>query len=251
MRIAGRMREDITTISYEIFKRSGFSIKFKVKTYQTDQNNNDRYYHSEYVYTVGNKRQAMVSLTPRGFIQFSCMYEGVNNNVYITQVFLRKFIRKSSKLVALLEAYESNEIDILSVDSSGTHINNNFPKNLKIIVGNRVMDIAVLYREDKNDVGVNINIDNTVTASLSILDFLDMYYKLSEINFTNMPLLLLSYIGSPELGVHEKDFREPKFLDVNYDELPPQYNAPIKSNNPFSSINGDARTLKPNKKINW
>ena len=83
------------------------------------------------------------------------------------------------------------------------------------------------------------------------LDFLDMYYKLSEINFTNMPLLLLSYIGSPELGVHEKDFREPKFLDVNYDELPPQYNAPIKSNNPFSSIDGDARTSKPNKKINW
>ena len=40
-----RIKEDITAISYELLRRTGLSVKFKVKTYYEGVNKQNMYYY--------------------------------------------------------------------------------------------------------------------------------------------------------------------------------------------------------------
>ena len=246
------MKEDITAITYDIFKRYAISIKFKIKTYYEDHNNQEVFYHSEYVFNSGNKRNANISITPKGYIQFDIRdSDGNKKSFFMSEVFKNKFVRKVSQLASLLDAYDSNEIDIIKVDSSGTHISSNFPKSVKVLMGKSSIDINTIMREEKNDVCVELIFDGYISAVVTILDFLDIYYKLKDFNFLNTSLLLLNYLGCPTLGKHETDFREIGIIDNAYSNM-----VIADSNRPnpmreLDSIKEPRQSVYTNKKINW
>ena len=121
-RISAR-KKDVKTLSLDIIKRNGLSIKFKTKLYYKGYSDNE-YYHKEYIYNQNKQMSINVNLNLNSFIQFNISNNDDNYKeiLIMTEVSRNKFIRKTSKLVGLIEAYESEDIDLLVVDSSGTHI---------------------------------------------------------------------------------------------------------------------------------
>ena len=215
--VIARMKEDYNAITFELFRRNGISAKFKVRLYNKDTNNNTYFYHNEYVYNCGRERNASISLSPSSYIQINY---GDKNIFYMLEVVKNRFVNKVSKLVSILEAYDNGDIDIVKTDSSGTHINNQCPNTEKITVGRNKMKCEIIIRPDYGDVGVNVYFEKDQFVELSLSDFLDFYYKLKNLDYSMMTLSLLNYLGHPQLGVHEKDFRETQFLDANYNKVP-------------------------------
>ena len=246
-----RMKEDISAINYEIFRRKNIIVKFRVKTYYETTNNNQssqlEYYHKEYVYNSNKRRMATMTITPKSYIQIDVINENEKNMFFMGEAMKNKFIKKLSKMVALLEAYDDHEIDIIAVDASGTHIKNGFPKSEKVIMGKSEIHILTCIREELCDVGVALKFDTAGTVILSIYDFLELYYKLKDLNYNSTAILLLTYLGSPELGKHETDFRQPGLFESDYEISTEHCDDPM---NDFSGIK-DNRTTTINKKINW
>lgn len=201
-----RVKEDITAISYELLRRNGFSAKFKVKTHYEGINKQSQYYYKSYVYNAGHKRQNSITFAPKSYIQFDFGIDDGKNVFFLSEIYKNRLIRKLDQLVQLLEAYDSGEIDIIKVDSSGTHISNKFPREIKFSLGNNTACFTTCIREDKIDVGVNIKF-NEMNATISLYDFLELMYKLKGINYMSMTMLILNHIGPPELGSNETDFR--------------------------------------------
>lgn len=244
-----RLRDDVSTISYDLFKRSTLAVKFKVKTSYLSKNNEEIYYHNEYVFNQNGKKRTTLSLAPRPYIQIEILGEENNKNiVYFPEAFKNRFVRKFTKLVALLEAYDSREIDIITIDSTGTHINNKFPKSESVIMGKSSIYIETCIREDKSDIGVFIKFDDYPGTVISLCDFLDLYYKLKDINYTSFAMMLLTYFGSPELGQHETDFRDTVYVDDTSIPMTSSYYDPMKE---FDSIKEIDTTRTNNKRIKW
>lgn len=243
-----RIKEDVTALSYELFKRKNFSIRFRVKTYSDTATGQSYYYHNEYVFTKNNKRNCVMSINPKSYIQIDIVND-IGNKVIImvSEMYKNKIVRKISKLVALLEAYDSNEIDIVTVDSSGTHINKNFPSKVSATMGRNKLDVEVIMKEESNDVMISLLFDDSVSTVLSIHDFIDIFYKLKDINYTYMSLQLLNYLGSPSIGSHEVDFRENKFLEEDAVPDGESYNRMMKDLDKIK----DPEKVTNTKKINW
>ena len=246
-----RMKEDITALTFEVFKKSGLTMKFKVKTYFDENwNTKDVFYHKEYVYSLNGKRGATIAITPKSYIQLDVLTDTSKNSFYMSEVLKSKFIRQTGKIVALLEAYDSEEIDIIKVDASGTHISKNFPNHVKIKLGKSIIEVSVVMREEKNDVGVSIKFDNSYGVVLAIYDFLDLFYRLKDFNYLSMTMQLINYLGCPTLGKHETDFREPGVLDAGYDDTPGG-SSPYNAMSPFSGISRQRKNVATSNKINW
>lgn len=246
-----RMKEDITALNLEVFKKFGFVVKFKVKTYFDEGlNSKDIFFHREYVYNLNKKRGATISITPKSYLQIDVTNETSRNSFFMSEVMKNKFIRQSTKIVALLEAYESEEIDIIKVDASGTHISKNFPNNIKVKMGKSIIDITVILREEKNDVGVSLVFDNSFGVILSLYEFLELFYKLRDFNYLNMSMHVINYLGCPTLGTHETDFRDPGVLDTDYDDVP-QNDVPDNPMKTFSEISQPRKIISTSNKINW
>lgn len=247
-----RITEDVTAITYDIFKRFGMTVRFKLKTYYEDHNSQSIYYHNEYVYNIGNKRQANVAISPKGYIQIDIKdAENKKMSFFMSDLLKNKFVKKVTQLATLLDAYESNEIDIVKVDSSGTHISSNFPKSVKITMGRSIINVDTVMRTEKNDVGVQLTFDNSISITLALLEFLDFYYKLRDFNYANVSLLLLTYLGSPELGKHEVDFREQGIIDTAYNESVIADSNRVNPMKELDSIKDPRQSVYTNKKINW
>lgn len=251
-----RRKEDFNAITYEIFKSGGINVKFKVKLYNentVNQTTQSEYYHKEYVFNGYNKsRQATISLSAKGYIQID-VYQGDDPKYmfFMGEVMKNKIVRKLTKFIALLEAYDDKEIDIITVDSSGTHINSKFPKSEKIILGKSEMKVLACIREEKCDVGIAIQFDDAKPVILPLFLFVELYYRLKDINFTQCTMALLNYIGSPELGQHETDFRQEGIFDKSYQSIPePRQKYEGKPMSELSEI-ADKNTLKNTKNISW
>lgn len=253
-----RRREDFNAITYEIIKKKNMCVKLKVKLYNEFTSTNgtivEDYYHKEYVYDKGKKRSATISISTKGYIQVDIMNYDTNKKelFFMSEAMKNKFIRKSSKIIAILEAYDDHEIDIVSTDSSGIHINGKIPSHEKVTMGRSEIDISLCVRDVYNDVGVSITFDNSFGTILHMNEFIELYHALKDLNFTQCSIALLGYIGTPELGSHEVDLRQPGILDLKYQEPIDLTNKYNKSNTmkELSDI-GDPQTLKSNTKISW
>lgn len=249
-----RRREDFNAITFELFRRKGISVKFKTKLYsENTQQQTEEYFHKEYVYSKGKKRSATITLSPKSYIQIDLTnYDaGRKELFFMSEAMKNKFIRKCSKLITILEAYDDHEIDIISVDSSGTHINSKVPGHTKVIMGRSEIDILLCIREDTSDVGVVLTFDQLQPIIISMHDAMELYHTLKDLNFTACTLGIISYLGSTELGSHETDFRQPGILDDQNREpmdIPNKYNSNTMS--AFSDIR-NPQILTSNNKINW
>lgn len=247
-------KKDVKTLSLDILKRNGLSVKFKTKLYNKGFNDQLTSYHQEYVYNQNKQISLNMNLNLNSFIQFSLSN---NDNNYkellmMTEVSRNKFIRKCSNLIGLIEAYESEDIDLITVDSSGTHIHSCFKKEsfVSIKINKKIVSLQALVREEQGDVGILILIDDS-SVILSIYDFLDMMYKIRSINFLNTALNLVTYFGAPELGENATDFRED--IPIRYDaeeELNISGGGRAKTNN-FDGLKSNTVDNKSNNKINW
>lgn len=252
-----RMKEDFNAITYEIFKRKGIVLKLKIKLYneyQTDSGLQEDYYHKEYIYNKGNKRSATISLSIKSYIQIDTFQnsESKKELFFMGEAMKNKFVRKLSKIVAILEAYDDKEIDIITVDSSGTHINGKLPKSEKIIMGRSIINVLLCVREEKCDVGVKLQFDNNSPVIISSDDFLELYHNLKNLNYTECAIGLLNYIGSPELGKYETDFRQPGIFETNFQDIPEtKQKKSINTMSEFSEIKDSQTLTKSNGKINW
>ena len=123
VQIAAR-KKDVKTLSLDIIKRNGLSVKFKTKLYHKGYNDLPEFYHQEYIYNQNKQMSINMNLNLNSFIQFNISNNDDNYKevLIMTEVSRNKFIRKTAKLVGLIEAYESEDIDLLKIDSSGTHI---------------------------------------------------------------------------------------------------------------------------------
>lgn len=211
-------KQDVKTLSLDILKRNGLSVKFKTKLYTKGFNDLPTSYHQEYVYNQNKQMSINMNLNLNSFIQFSFSNNDDNYKevLLMTEVSRNKFIRKSAKLVGLIEAYESEDIDLITVDAAGTHIPGCFQKEsvVDVKMNKKIISLRAIIREDQGDVGILISVDDS-SVILSVYDFLDMMYKLRSINFLETSLNLVTYFGSPELGENATDFRED--IPVRYD----------------------------------
>ena len=208
-----RVKEDVTALSYEILRRNGFSVKFKVKTHYEGVNKQDQYYYKSYLFNSGNNKRNSVTFSPKSYIQFDFGVDDGKNVFFLTEVYKNRLMRKLDQLVQLLEAYDSGEIDIIKVDSSGTHISNKFPREVKISLGSNTAVFTTCIREEKMDIGVNVKFNN-MSATIALYDFLELITKLKSLNYTMMTMLILNHIGAPELGSNETDFRPERITGV-------------------------------------
>ena len=208
-----RIKEDVTAISYELLRRNGFSVKFKVKTRYEGINKQDQYYYKSYLYNSGNKKRTSLTFSPKSYIQFDFGIDDGRNVFFLTEVYKNRLVRKLDQLLQLLEAYDCGEIDIIKVDSSGTHISNKFPREIKVSLGNNTAIITTCIREEKMDIGVNIRF-NDMSATIALYDFIELMTKLKDINYSMMGMLLLNHLGAPEFGTNETDFRPEKITGI-------------------------------------
>lgn len=246
-----RVKEDVNAIAYEILRRNGISVKFKVKLRYTTglQQNNEVYYYNPYSFNSKNKQNYSITLKPTSYVQIDFGTEGENNNIFfISENHKNKLIRKLDKQIALLNAYEDGDIDIIKVDQSGTHISNKFPVKEEVRLGVYKVSVNVLIREEKMDVGVQIGINNSY-AILTIHDFLDLMTKLAGLNYTNMTMHVLNFIGKPDnLEYNLVDFRPTKIIGTESRELA----APIAGNkSSISDLNINKGKSKTYNNIKW
>lgn len=255
VQIAAR-KKDVKTLSLDIIKRNGLSVKFKTKLYHKGYNDLPEFYHQEYIYNQNKQMSINMNLNLNSFIQFNISNNDDNYKevLIMTEVSRNKFIRKTAKLVGLIEAYESEDIDLLKVDSSGTHILSCFQNESKaeVKINKKIFYLQTIIREDVGDIGILLSIDEKEVV-LCVYDFLDLVYKLRSINFIETALNLITYFGSPDLGENATDFRE---------DVPIRYDAENEiilngggrsSTNNFNGLksNNTNNNNKTNNKINW
>ena len=243
-----RIKEDVTALSYELLRRNGLSVRFRVKTYYDTINKQNNYYYNEYIYNIGSKKRSSIVLCPRSYIQFDFGTDDGKNMFFLLEVHKNKFVRKLSQIIQLLEAYDCGEIDIIKVDSTGTHINSKFPKETKFSLGTNTAIVSVGIREEKMDIGVSIQF-NDMKATISIHDFLDLMTKLAGINYTYMSMMLLNHIGPPELGSHEYDFRPERITStVDRDT---EIDSVVSSNNSLKELQTNNSNTKSLTRPKW
>lgn len=244
-----RVKEDVNAISYELLRRNGLSVKFRVKTrYSSGLNNKETYYYTPYAFNTKNKKSYSINISPRSYIQFDFGTEGGTNIFFLSENHKNKFIRNVAKQVAMLNAYEDGKIDIIKVDQSGTHISNKYPVKEEMRLGVHVVSTVIVIRQDKMDIGVQINIDK-MSAVIAMNDFLDLITKLNSINYTSMTMSLLNYLGIPEdLEYNMVDFRPTKIVSNDR-----EFTAPIAgSKSPLSGLDINKQASKTyNKPMSW
>ena len=242
-----RVKEDVTALAYELLRRNGFSVKFKVKTHYEGINRQDQYYYKSYLYNSGNKKRTSITVSPKSYIQFDFGIDDGKNVFFLTEVYKNRLVRKLDQLVQLLEAYDSGEIDIIKVDSSGTHISNKFPREVKVSLGNNTAIFTTCIREEKMDIGVNVRF-NDMGATIALYDFLELITKIKDLNYSTMAMMLLNHIGAPELGSNETDFRPEKITGIeNRDK---EFNSFSSSRSPLDELKNKQPTNNYNKP-NW
>lgn len=250
IKIAPR-KKDVKTLSLDIIKKNGLSVKFKTKLYHKGFNDLDMYYHQEYIYNQNHQMSMNLNLNLNSFIQFTISNDNYKEDLVMTEVSRNKFIRKTNKFIGLVEAYDSEDIDLIQVDSSGTHIATCFKdmSHIELSLNKKILKLQVIIRDEIGDVGILISIDDN-NSILSIYDFLDMVYKLRSINFITTALNLVNYFGSPDLGENTTDFR--KDVPVNNDYYNVLSGGGSNTNNfdglKSNNINNNSKT---NNKINW
>ena len=257
IRIAAR-KSDVKTLSLDILKRNGLAVKFKTKLYSNGYNNLPTYYHQEYVYNQNKQMSINVNLNLNSFIQFSISNNEINYKelLLMTEVSRNKFIRKISSLVGLIEAHDAEDIDLIKVDSSGTHIMSCFSKESKVKVkmNKKIVVLQVVVRDEIGDIGISMDIDDS-NVVLSSYDFLDLVYKIKSINFLETALNLATYFGSPELGSNVTDFREdvPIRYDAEEEEEIHLYGGGRSKTGNFDGLKGEKPNNNNNKitKIQW
>lgn len=248
----GPRKQDVKTLSLDIIKRNGLTVKFKVKLFNKGFNDIETLYHQEYVYNQNKQMNINVNVNLNPFIQFSISDDNYKEILIMTEVSRLKFMRKSSKLIGLIEAYESDDIDIISVDASGTHIMSCFrnESSCEIKMNKKIVKISAVMREDTGDVGILFSIENS-SVVLSVYDFLDMIYKIRSINFLDMGVKLISYLGMPELGENITDFRNDVSIRYDAEEELNIYGGGKGNTGDFDGLKSDSSNKKVNTKLFW
>lgn len=251
-----RQKEDYNAITFDLFKTKGLSFKLKTKIYNEHQlmdgTTIESFFHKEYVYNKGKTRASTIALTTKSYIQVDVFDSGANtkNLFFMNEALLNKFIRKNSNIVMLLEAADDNEIELVSVDASGTHINNKLPKSASTIMGRSKILSEICIMEDKCSVGVQLQFDTFEPVTIPSYIFLELYYTIKDINFTSCGIALLTYLGTAQLGTHEQDFRESGVVEKQNIDIAPVQKFTGTTMSEFNSIK-NSTTLKPISKINW
>ena len=210
-----RIKEDITAISYEILRRNGISVKFKVKTYSEFLNSRSQYYYTTYVYNSKNNKKYSININPISYIQFDFGSDDGKAVFFLSEVYKNRFVRKLAPLVKILDDYDNGDIDIIQIDKTGTHIDSRIkPINIKLGINSVVAEIII--REDKIDIGVSLTI-NSMNAILSMNDFIDLISKINSINYIELSLLLLNHVGPSDPWSNMIDFRPTKIMDNSRD----------------------------------
>lgn len=214
-----RIKEHVNAISYELLRRNGISVKFRVKTYHEGMNNKEMYYYTPYSFNSKNQKRYSINLTPRSYVQFDFGTEGENNIFFLSENYKNKLMRKLNPMLTMLLAYDDGEIDIVKVDQSGTHIDKKYPISIMVKLGVNTFQADVIIRPEKLDIGVQITI-NKMTAIIAMNDFFDLCTKLAGLNYTNMTMLILNYLGHPDdLEYNLVDFRPTKIITNESKEL--------------------------------
>ena len=193
-------RRGVKSLDLELLRRKGLVIKYRVKTTNKDQNGNESFIHKNIVY---GKDKANISLNfERMFIEIDISDESRKCTLLINEVARVRLLQKLNNLIGLVEAYYGEDIDVLVTGMYGTQINpklkdvsnvsfkigrNNEGKKSNLVVG-------LVYLEEIGDVKVALNIDG-IDAVISLYDFLDLVYKIKNLNFQATAIAMLNYIG--------------------------------------------------------
>lgn len=252
-----RQKEDYNAITYELFKTKNLSFKFKTKIYNEfqamDGSITESFFHKEYVYNKGKKRKGTIALSTKSYIQIDIFNpdSSTKDLFFMSESMMNKFVRKNKNIVTILEAYDDHEIEIISIDSSGTHISNNVPKTVSTVMGRGCILTTICIMEDKSSVGVEIQFDSFNPVIIPAYLFLELYYTLSNINFTSCGISLLTYLGTANLGTHEQDFRESGFIEKTETTPSPVQKFTGSTMSDFNNIK-NPQTLKPStNKLVW
>lgn len=243
-----RIKEDINAISYEILRRNGISVKFRVKAHYEGLNGKEIYYYTPYVFNSKNQKRYSINLAPRSYVQFDFGTEGENNIFFLSENYKNKLMRNLNQMLTMLLAYDDGQIDIVKVDQTGTHLDKKYPISSTVKMGVNTFRTDVVIRPEKLDIGVQITI-NKMSAVIGIQDFFDLCTKLAGLNYMNMTMLLLNYLGSPDnLEYNIVDFRPTRIISNDSKEL----HNPIASNNStFKGLESIKPQTKTYNRMNW
>lgn len=215
----------IDSASLCLLNRKGLNITFKVKTSNQGTDNNNEYYYKTFEYDRNNDTRMSVQLELKPFIEFK--FTGLQKYSCIVNPHHKtKLITKLAPMIATLELYNSNEIDIIT--SKGDIDSKNYPTSCKVKLGKNIMNFDVIFRDERGDVGVKIDA-NGFAAVISIWDFVNVFTTISEIRYTDLAISLLSHVGSPRIGTNVIKFGQ-SAGGYNYNSM-----------NSFNRTNNDTR----------
>lgn len=188
MRIVNRV-DKLRILSYSILRRKQYKIDFKVKLYSGE--NGEYYYHNEYNYNLKNNTEGVVlKLSPSSAIYISD--NETSDSIILSETCKNRFIRKSNKLIQILDAYDDGEIDIITVDSSGTHISNKINKIIEFNSVSGKIKCEIFFNEENASPMVNIK-SNNVNIIMTIKDFILFFNSIKDISYSMMTIGLIDY----------------------------------------------------------
>lgn len=219
-------------------------MKYSCKLFKENSDATSTYFHKEYMYRSKRaKEDISIILAPYGWLILEIMNDAnEKDSVLLTEILARIVMRKSSKFTAMIESYEVGEFDIF--DSSTGRLRAGIPGDVDVSYGKVNMKFGITII-DTGFVGIKITINNKMNIDLSISDWLEIMYKLKDIDFAQMNMAAINYIGSPEVGdKHLVDLR--KTYDVYDDNIDDMYEIDVtQTKRPPESNSAAAILAKP------
>jgi hypothetical protein len=196
IRIKSR-KSQISTIGLDLFSRNHLKIAFKCKLYKEDMNKKHVYFHNEYKFK-SNRATDDISLTlnPNSFIVFTGTdNEKVKHTLILNETYKHIFTSTIGVLAKRLISYLSGNDSALfnngkliaSPDLTGV-----------IKLSGKSFAYETIVRESTSDLGVRVILNNDFITEITILDFCEMFFKISSLNFNQTTMSLINYLGMPE-----------------------------------------------------
>lgn len=252
MRISGNV-EDVTDISYDIYRKGKFSIKFKVKVYSENQMDptSKYYYYNEFV----NQSAYIMNISINPYLQITLGDSG-RGVLFLNEVLKNRYIRKLSKIASCLEAYDSEDIDILVVNQNGTQISNKYDISASFKLGAYNVSANIIFDDTYSRVMVLMEY-NKSPILMTMTEFMRIYIQLAQLSYMNMGMQLVNFLGRPDtIGSHKIDYRYDMYTPV--DESPDEVSSStgaksIDQSNGLESIAENRYAINNNttNKVNW
>lgn len=210
------------------------------------------YHHKEWSYRSKRASEDIsVNLSPYGWIILDIINDkNEKDSAIISEIQLKMMMRKAAKFTSMIEGYEAGEYEIFDIQTG--RLISGIPGEVDVSYAKMKLKFSIAIL-DSGLIGMTITVNDKMSTELSVYDWLDIMYKLRNIDYTQMNMLAINYLGSPDIGGKHMSQIGKKF-DVYDDSIADQYEINVTQIKSEQSGIKSAKSIlevpKPANKIN-